>query len=797
MLPSRIFIKSTSMGQQLDDELKMYQRMERGSKSHPGRKAVRSLLDSFDVDGPDDEHRCLVHPPLWESVLTFLHRNPVHRLPQPVLTFVLQRMFLALDYQHTECQIIHTGLCSNFALLCFYRLLTREISSDIKEDNIMFGITDDSVFSDFEEQELQTPCPRKGLDGRIIYVSWELRMPKECGAPVLCDFGSAVFGGIEHSEDIQPNIYRAPEVILEVPWTCSVDIWNVGCMIWDIFEDGFSFTGHDPELQTYRSRAHLAEVISLLGPPPPSLLSQGRLSHKFFSDEGDFCAGIPLQHRIPLEERETALEGQDKASFLRFMRNMLQWEPGKRSSAKELGEDDWIPYAECSVHREDWRSRGDRLSVPRQKKPRQFFFTCARLPKSLSPQRRSLLSCHFLRIVQEYIITNTMNSSSPNTSAGVTQQHHEESPPAPAVNAPDHSTAAPTTSASSPGDEKPTAPVTEAPKEAPLSKATVEDADEDEDSEFDELDDVLDNFSKPAPQPSTTAPASAPAPANEDIDEDAFMRQLEQDMAKMMNHAAQESGAPDNKEFENAINQGADAFTKQLEESGIPPGDFLKQLLADVMAEEGEGAGAAAGASASAGAGAGQSTGGPSESATGAGKAAAPESFNDAIQRTIHRMKESGDKATAAATEDGGISEDMLMQLLKGLEAGVGNGGDDLDLTQMIAGVMEQFSNKEMLYEPMKELDAKWGPWLKDNKGKVPAEDMERYEKQAKLVTEIVAKFEEEGYTDEDPKYRQAVWEKMQEMQALGSPPEELVANPWPEDMAGEAGAALPDCPQQ
>ncbi|PKX92113.1 putative peroxisomal membrane protein receptor Pex19 [Aspergillus novofumigatus IBT 16806] len=359
-----------------------------------------------------------------------------------------------------------------------------------------------------------------------------------------------------------------------------------------------------------------------------------------------------------------------------------------------------------------------------------------------------------------------MDSSSPNT-----------------TNAPDKTTSAPTTSASSPGDEKPTATATEATKEAPSTEATVEDADEDEDSEFDELDD-----------PSTTAPApvSAPAAANEDFDEDAFMRQLEQDMAKMMNHAAQESGAPDNKEFENAINQGADAFTKQLEEGGIPPGDFLKQLLADVMAEEGEGADTGAGA------GAGPSTGGPSGSTTGAGKAAAPESFNDAIQRTIHRMKESGDKATAAATEDGGISEDMLMQLLKGLEAGVGNGGDDLDLTQMIAGVMEQFSNKEMLYEPMKELDAKWGPWLKDNKGKVPAEDMERYEKQAKLVTEIVAKFEEEGYTDEDPKYRQAVWEKMQEMQALGSPPEELVANPWPEDMAGDgSGASLPDCPQQ
>lgn len=120
----KIFVNSTSMGQQLDDELKTYQRMERGSKSHPGRNAVRSLLDSFDVDGPDDKHRCLLHPPLWESVLTFLHRNPVRRLPKPVLAFVLQRLFLALDFLHTECQIIHTGLCSDFAFLCLYYLLT-------------------------------------------------------------------------------------------------------------------------------------------------------------------------------------------------------------------------------------------------------------------------------------------------------------------------------------------------------------------------------------------------------------------------------------------------------------------------------------------------------------------------------------------------------------------------------------------------------------------------------------------------------------------------------------------------
>jgi hypothetical protein len=104
------------MGQQLDDELNIYKRIERSSHKHRGRKHVRSLLDCFEVTGPEDKHRCLVHPPLWESVLAFLLRNPVQRLPKPILAVTLHRLFLALDYLHTECKVIHTG--SHLPTLC-------------------------------------------------------------------------------------------------------------------------------------------------------------------------------------------------------------------------------------------------------------------------------------------------------------------------------------------------------------------------------------------------------------------------------------------------------------------------------------------------------------------------------------------------------------------------------------------------------------------------------------------------------------------------------------------------------
>nr|POE92248.1 serine/threonine-protein kinase srpk [Quercus suber] len=190
----KLYVRSESMGTELDTELSVYRRIERGPEHHPGRYAVRSLLDSFDVDGPCGQHRCLVH-----------------RLPLPVVAFLLKRLFHALDFLHEECHVAHT---------------------DIKEANILLG-ADSSVLTEIEHEELREPSPSKEIDGGIVYLSREMGTPRAFGSPVLCDFGSAVplDDGREHCEDIQPDIYRSPEVILDIPWTYSVDIWNVGCMV--------------------------------------------------------------------------------------------------------------------------------------------------------------------------------------------------------------------------------------------------------------------------------------------------------------------------------------------------------------------------------------------------------------------------------------------------------------------------------------------------------------------------------------------------------------------------------------
>jgi serine/threonine protein kinase len=137
--------------------------------------------------------------------------NEVGRLPTPVVALILKNVFKALELLHDECHVVHT---------------------DIKEANILLE-ADSSVLEIFEKEELKEPSLRKEVGGHPIYVSRELGIPKGFGAPVLCDFGTAVplDDGREHREDIQPDVYRAPEIILDIPWSYSVDIWNVGCMV--------------------------------------------------------------------------------------------------------------------------------------------------------------------------------------------------------------------------------------------------------------------------------------------------------------------------------------------------------------------------------------------------------------------------------------------------------------------------------------------------------------------------------------------------------------------------------------
>lgn len=136
--------------------------------------------------------------------------------------------------------------------------------------------------------------------------------------------------------------------------------------------------------------------------------------------------------------------------------------------------------------------------------------------------------------------------------------------------------------------------------------------------------------------------------------------------------------------------------------------------------------------------------------------------FQDTIRRTMERMQSSGDQATAAAAAGG--DDDFLTEMLKQLTAGDFAGGSEEDFSKMLMGMMEQLTNKEILYEPMKELHDKFPAWLAKNKDSTPAEDLKRYAEQQAIVAEIVAKFNEPSYSDSNAADREYIVDRMQKV---------------------------------
>ncbi|KAJ5091833.1 hypothetical protein NUU61_006703 [Penicillium alfredii] len=89
--------------------------------------------------------------------------------------------------------------------------------------------------------------------------------------------------------------------------------------------------GNDPDGKGYSTRAHLAEVIGMLGAPPLDLLKRGKRCHEFSLKK--------IPQNSSLAQSEEFLDGQNKEMYLQFMRGMLQWRPEDRKTARELLDD--------------------------------------------------------------------------------------------------------------------------------------------------------------------------------------------------------------------------------------------------------------------------------------------------------------------------------------------------------------------------------------------------------------------------------------------------------------------------
>jgi dual specificity tyrosine-phosphorylation-regulated kinase 2/3/4 len=104
-----------------------------------------------------------------------------------------------------------------------------------------------------------------------------LRKINKSGIKII-DFGSGCFENEKIYTYIQSRFYRAPEIVLGIPYNAAIDMWSFGCILYELYVGYPLFPGED-------EKDHMALMMEVKGVPPRSVLARSSRRKVFFDDD--------------------------------------------------------------------------------------------------------------------------------------------------------------------------------------------------------------------------------------------------------------------------------------------------------------------------------------------------------------------------------------------------------------------------------------------------------------------------------------------------------------------------------
>jgi len=183
----------------------------------------------------------------------------------------------------------------------------------------------------------------------------------------VIDFGSSCYLTDRQSSYIQSRSYRAPEVVLGLPYDGKIDIWSLGCVVAEMFTGLVTF-------QNDSVVSMLSRIEAICGAFPRHLIAKGRQSGQFFTASGllyektdpddeshdgsmssheedsynifqpkttTMAARLGFEPDL-LEKTDLLPEEEECAMFVDFVRQLLTIDPDARPTAEEALRHPWI-----------------------------------------------------------------------------------------------------------------------------------------------------------------------------------------------------------------------------------------------------------------------------------------------------------------------------------------------------------------------------------------------------------------------------------------------------------------------
>ncbi|MEW5301695.1 MAG: hypothetical protein WDW36_004538 [Sanguina aurantia] len=365
-------------------ELEVLSTLEKNDPA--GSKHCLSLKEWFDYRG----HVCMVFEKLGLSLFDFLRKNNYQPFTIDIVQDFARQLLEAVDYMH-ELRLVHTDLKPENILLAACESSSRPSSSGSGTGCVwrsrpvpvcqvewssprpppplapcisaappappdhptkhQTAVMHDHRLSRPPSPHV-TPCVMSSAT-RVTRVCPALfrrprppprrrshRMPRSSRIKVI-DFGSSTFEEAHHSSVVSTRHYRAPEVILGIPWSFPCDIWSIGCILVELVTGEALF-------QTHENMEHLAMMERVLG-AIPEVLQRGacKNTRHFFQYSGGLDWPNQSSGRKSLKAvkrmrdlKQTVLSKGDPSSFayaddlVDLLQEMLRYDPSTRISPR-------------------------------------------------------------------------------------------------------------------------------------------------------------------------------------------------------------------------------------------------------------------------------------------------------------------------------------------------------------------------------------------------------------------------------------------------------------------------------
>lgn len=175
--------------------------------------------------------------------------------------------------EHHFLRLHDTFIHKNHLCLVF-ELLSNNLYELLKQ-NQFHGLTIHLIRS-FTTQLLDSLCVLK--DSKLVHCDLKPENVLLCSPDKpdlkIIDFGSSCEERRTIYTYIQSRFYRAPEVILGIPYSTSIDMWSLGCIVAELFLGIPIFPGSSEFNQ-------LTRIINCLGYPPTWMMDMGKNTTKF------------------------------------------------------------------------------------------------------------------------------------------------------------------------------------------------------------------------------------------------------------------------------------------------------------------------------------------------------------------------------------------------------------------------------------------------------------------------------------------------------------------------------------